>query len=34
MVYWDTEPDQALLDEALAATKRALEIDDQQKNKY
>ncbi len=29
MVYWDTEPEQALLDEALAATKRALEIDGQ-----
>ncbi|MHA1151317.1 MAG: adenylate/guanylate cyclase domain-containing protein [Alphaproteobacteria bacterium] len=29
MVYWDTEPEQALLDEALAATKRALDIDDQ-----
>lgn len=28
MVYWDTEPDDALLDEALAATKRALAIDD------
>jgi len=29
MVYWDTEPSQAALDEALAATRRALEIDDQ-----
>ena len=29
MVYWDTEPDQVLLEEALAATQRALEIDDQ-----
>ncbi|MFT5180212.1 MAG: adenylate cyclase [Alphaproteobacteria bacterium] len=29
MVYWDTEPDDALLDEALAAAQRALEIDDQ-----
>lgn len=28
MVYWDTEPDPAVLDEALAATRRALEIDD------
>ena len=29
MVYWDTEPKQELLDEALAATNRALELDDQ-----
>ncbi|MCG3200643.1 MAG: hypothetical protein NFCOHLIN_00503 [Gammaproteobacteria bacterium] len=29
MVYWDTTPAQALLDEALAATRRALSIDDQ-----
>lgn len=29
MVYWDTEPDAELLDEALAATRRALELDDQ-----
>ncbi len=29
MVYWDTEPGEALLDEALAATNRALGIDDQ-----
>jgi tetratricopeptide (TPR) repeat protein len=29
MVYWDTEPGEALLDGALAATKRALGIDDQ-----
>ena len=29
MVYWDTEPSPDLLDEALAATQRALEIDDQ-----
>lgn len=29
MVYWDTAPSTALLDEALAATRRALEIDDQ-----
>jgi len=29
MVYWDTEPRAGLLDEALAATQRALEIDDQ-----
>lgn len=29
MVYWDTAPSTALLDEALAATQRALEIDDQ-----
>jgi TolB-like protein len=28
MVYWDTEPDPVVLDEALAATHRALEIDD------
>jgi len=29
MVYWDTEPSANRLDEALAATQRALEIDDQ-----
>lgn len=29
MVYWDTEPTAALLDAALAATERALAIDDQ-----
>jgi tetratricopeptide (TPR) repeat protein len=29
MIYWDTEPEEALLDEVLTATKRALEIDDQ-----
>lgn len=29
MVYWDTDPDQALLDEALSAAQTALEIDDQ-----
>jgi len=29
MVYWDTEPTDDLLDRALAATKRALELDDQ-----
>jgi len=29
MVYWDTEPTDALLDLALAATRRALELDDQ-----
>jgi adenylate cyclase len=29
MVYWDTEPADELLDEALAATRRALELDDQ-----
>jgi TolB-like protein/Tfp pilus assembly protein PilF len=29
MVYWDTEPSDDLLDQALAATKRALKIDDQ-----
>jgi adenylate cyclase len=29
MVYWDTEPSAALLEQALAATQRALEIDDQ-----
>ena len=28
MVYWDTEPSADALDEALAATRRALEIDD------
>ena len=29
MVYWDTEPSPELLNEALAATSRALELDDQ-----
>ena len=29
MVYWDTEPEQEILDEALAATKRALGLDGQ-----
>ena len=29
MVYWDIEPEKSVLDEALAASKRALEIDDQ-----
>jgi TolB-like protein len=29
MVYWDTEPTARLLDQALAATQRALELDDQ-----
>jgi adenylate cyclase len=29
MVYWDTAPSATLLDEALAATQRALEMDDQ-----
>jgi tetratricopeptide (TPR) repeat protein len=29
MVYWDTEPTERLLDEALAASQTALEIDDQ-----
>jgi adenylate cyclase len=29
MVYWDTNPDQKILDEALAASDRALELDDQ-----
>jgi tetratricopeptide (TPR) repeat protein len=29
MTYWDTEPKQELLDEALTATNRALELDDQ-----
>ncbi|MDH3738232.1 MAG: tetratricopeptide repeat protein, partial [Alphaproteobacteria bacterium] len=29
MVYWNTEPDDTLLDEALAAANRALSIDDQ-----
>ncbi|MBW3566622.1 MAG: winged helix-turn-helix domain-containing protein [Proteobacteria bacterium] len=28
MVYWDTEPSDDLLDQALAATRRALELDD------
>lgn len=28
MVYWDTEPADELLDEALAATRKALELDD------
>lgn len=29
MVYWDTDPDQALLEEAMSAAQTALEIDDQ-----
>jgi TolB-like protein/Flp pilus assembly protein TadD len=29
MVYWDTEPSADLLDRALAATQRALDVDDQ-----
>ena len=29
MIYWDNEPDQGMLDAALAATERALETDDQ-----
>jgi len=29
MVYWDTDPDPARLEQALAATQQALEIDDQ-----
>lgn len=29
MIYWDTDPDDELLDEALAAVRRALEIDAQ-----
>jgi adenylate cyclase len=29
MVYWDTEPKKEFLDEALAATNQALELDDQ-----
>ena len=29
MIYWDTEPARDLLDAALAATERALELDDQ-----
>jgi TolB-like protein/DNA-binding SARP family transcriptional activator len=29
MIYWDTEPTDELLDQALAATRRALELDDQ-----
>ena len=29
MVYWNTEPARELLDDALAATERALELDDQ-----
>lgn len=29
MVYWDTDPTDDLLDQALAATKRALDLDDQ-----
>lgn len=34
MVYWDTEPSAGLLDEALAATDRALQIDDQNATFY
>ncbi|MFQ5566552.1 MAG: adenylate/guanylate cyclase domain-containing protein [Paracoccaceae bacterium] len=29
MVYWDTEPDPALMDEALAATRQAVALDNQ-----
>ena len=29
MIYWGTEPERDLLDDALAATERALELDDQ-----
>ncbi|KUO61351.1 MAG: hypothetical protein APF80_05880 [Alphaproteobacteria bacterium BRH_c36] len=34
MVYWDTEPSDELLDEAIVATQRALEIDDQNATFY
>jgi TolB-like protein/Tfp pilus assembly protein PilF len=34
MVYFDASPDQALMDEALAAAKRAIELDDQDANSY
>ena len=34
MVYFDAPPDQAQLDEALALTKRAIELDDQDANGY
>ncbi len=34
MVYFDAAPDQALLDEALANAKRAVELDDQDANAY
>ncbi len=34
MVYFDVEPDGALMDEALAVAKRAIELDDQDANSY
>lgn len=34
MVYFDVAPDEALMDEALAVAKRALELDDQDANSY
>ena len=34
MVYFDASPDQARMDEALAAAKRAIELDDQDANSY
>jgi TolB-like protein/class 3 adenylate cyclase/Flp pilus assembly protein TadD len=34
MVYFDAAPDDALMDEALAAAKRAIELDDQDANSY
>ena len=34
MVYFDAAPDDALMDEALAAAKRAIELDDQDANGY
>ena len=34
MVYWDTEPTPKLLDEALVAINRAIELDDQDANFY
>jgi TolB-like protein/Flp pilus assembly protein TadD len=34
MVYFDAAPDAALMDDALAAAKRAIELDDQDANSY
>jgi TolB-like protein/class 3 adenylate cyclase/Tfp pilus assembly protein PilF len=34
MIYFDVEPDEARMDEALAAAQRAIELDDQDANSY
>ena len=34
MVYFDAAPDESLMQEALAAAKRAIELDDQDANSY